>query len=126
MRLIGQKQSSRDVLTNFKKFAGKHLCQGLCFNKVLGKHLCQGLFFNKVAGPSPLLKKRLWYRYFPLNFVKFLRTPFFAEHFWTTASDPSISLMTDYLGKHNQSTKKVKNKNTRLERWVRSKLALKK
>ena len=25
-------------------------------------------------------KKRLWHRCFPVNFVKFLRTPFFAEH----------------------------------------------
>ena len=27
-----------------------------------------------------LLKKRLWYRCVPVNFVKFLRTPFFIEH----------------------------------------------
>ena len=26
--------------------------------------------------PAPLLKKRLWHRCFPVNFVKFLRTPF--------------------------------------------------
>ena len=26
--------------------------------------------------PGTLLTKRLWYRYFPVNFVKFLRTPF--------------------------------------------------
>ena len=34
-------------------------------------------FFNKVAGlrPATLLKKRLWHRSFPVNFVKFLRTP---------------------------------------------------
>ena len=34
-------------------------------------------FFNKVAGlrPVTLLKKRLWQRCFPVNFVKFLRTP---------------------------------------------------
>ena len=32
--------------------------------------------FNKVASLSPatLLKKRLWYRCFPVNFAKFLRT----------------------------------------------------
>ena len=36
-------------------------------------------FFNKVAG---LKKKRLWHRCFPVNFVKFLRTPFFIEHLW--------------------------------------------
>ena len=53
----------RDVLRNFRKFTGKHLCQ------------C--LFLNKVAGqPATLLKKRLWHRRFPLNFRKFLWTPF--------------------------------------------------
>ena len=38
--------------------------------------------FNKVAGPRPvtLLKKRLCHRCFPMNFVKFLRIPFFIEH----------------------------------------------
>ena len=52
------------------------------FAKFTGKHLCQSLFFNKVAGRSPaiLLKKRLWHRCFPVNFVKFLRTPFLTEH----------------------------------------------
>ena len=56
------------VLTNFAKFTGKHLCQSL--------------FFNKVAAlrPATLLKKRLWHRCFPVNFAKFLRTPFLTEH----------------------------------------------
>ena len=38
---------------------------------------------NKVAGlrPATLLKRRLWHRCFPVNFSKFLRTSFFAEHF---------------------------------------------
>ena len=35
-----------------------------------------------LAWPATLLKKRLWRRCFPVNFVKFLRTPFFIEHFW--------------------------------------------
>ena len=26
---------------------------------------------------APLLKKRLWHRYFPVYFAKFLRTPFY-------------------------------------------------
>ena len=30
--------------------------------------------------PIILLKKRLWHRCFPLNFAKFLRTPFLKEH----------------------------------------------
>ena len=45
------------------------------FTKLTGKYLCQSLFFNKVAGLR-LLKKRLWHRCFPVNFIKFLRTPF--------------------------------------------------
>ena len=58
----------KSVLRNFAKFTRKHLCQRL--------------FFNKVAGlwPATILKKRLWYRCFPVNFVNFLRAPFFTEH----------------------------------------------
>ena len=29
-----------------------------------------------------LLKKRLWYKCFPVNFAKFLRTLFFTGHLW--------------------------------------------
>ena len=29
---------------------------------------------------ATLLKKRLWHRYFPVNFVKFFRTPFSKQH----------------------------------------------
>ena len=48
------------------------------FAKFTGMHLCQGLIFNKVAGlrSATLLEKRLWHRCFPVNFAKFLRTPF--------------------------------------------------
>ena len=48
----------KGVLRNLAKFTGKHL------------------------SPAALLKKRLWHRCFPVNFVKFLRTPFFTEHLW--------------------------------------------
>ena len=46
--------------------------------KFTGKHMCQSFSLNKDAGlrPATLLKKRLWHRYFPVNFAKFLRTPF--------------------------------------------------
>ena len=46
------------------------------FAKLTGKHMCQSLFFNDVAGfrPTTLLKKRLWQRYFPVSFAKFVRT----------------------------------------------------
>ena len=52
------------------------------FAQITGKHLCQSLFFDKVPAlrPATLLKKRLWHRCFPVNFVKFLRTPFLKEH----------------------------------------------
>ena len=62
-----QKQSSGGALKNFAKFTGKQLCKSL--------------FFNKVAGlrPVTLLKNRLWHWYFPVNFAKFLRTPFLNE-----------------------------------------------
>ena len=38
--------------------------------------------FNKVVGlrPATLLKKRPWHRWFPVNFVRFLRTSFLTEH----------------------------------------------
>ena len=46
--------------------------------KLTGKHMCQSLFFNKVAGlrPAIIFKKRLWYRCFIVNSVKFPKTPF--------------------------------------------------
>ena len=61
------------------------------FTKFTGKYLCQSLFFNKVAGlrPTTLLKKRLWYTCYPVNFAKFLRTPFLIEHL------PWLLLFTD-------------------------------
>ena len=48
------------------------------FAKLTGKHLCQSLFYIKVADLelAILLKKRIWHRYFPVNFAKFLRVPF--------------------------------------------------
>ena len=53
------------------------------FAKFRGKYLCQSLFFNKVAGlPATVLKRRLWHRCFPVNFAKFVRTPFLTEHLW--------------------------------------------
>ena len=56
------------------------------FTKFTGKHLCQSLFFKSLR-PATLLKKRLWHRCFPVNFVKFLRIPFWKNSsggcFWT-------------------------------------------
>ena len=65
-----QRSSVKKVLKNFEKFTGKYLCQSL--------------FFNKVAElrPATSLKRRLWNRCFPVNFVKTLRILFFTEHRW--------------------------------------------
>ena len=49
----------KGALRNFAKFTGKHLCR---------------------PQTATLLKKRLWHRYFPVTFAKFLRTPFLTEH----------------------------------------------
>ena len=42
--------------------------------KFTGKQLCQSLFFKKATGlrPATLLKKSLWHKYFPVNFVEFI------------------------------------------------------
>ena len=46
------------------------------FTKFIGKHLYQSLLFTKLyAGGLQLYLKRLPHRCFPVNFVKFLRTP---------------------------------------------------
>ena len=45
----------KGVLRDFAKFTGKHLWR---------------------LRPATLSKKRFWQRWFPMNFVKFLRTPF--------------------------------------------------
>ena len=60
----------KGVITNFVKFTGKHVCKSLSFLTKL--QAC------KVAGliPATLLKKTLWHSCFPVNFAKFLRTPF--------------------------------------------------
>ena len=57
----------KNVIRNFTKFKGKHLCQSLFFNEVAGLRL---------RPLATLLKKRLWHKCFPVNFVKFLRAPF--------------------------------------------------
>ena len=68
----------KDVLRNFTNFTGKHLCQRLLFNKV-------SKFFK-------LLKKSLWHRCFPVNFMKFLRTPSLTEHLRWLLLDVSFRL----------------------------------
>ena len=50
--------------------------------------LCQSLFFNKVAAckACKFIKKETLAQVFSCDFVKFLRTPFYAEYLWVAAS----------------------------------------
>ena len=91
----------KGVLRNFAKFTGKHLGQSLFFNKVVGLR------------PAALLKRRLWPRCFPVNFVKFLRTPFFTEHLWATASVFKMSqkLSTSHISLDLTLTGKITTSN---------------
>ena len=50
----------KGVLKNLVNFTGKHL----------------RVSFFKLQAPTTLLKKRIWHRCFPVNFVKFSRTTF--------------------------------------------------
>ena len=62
----------KDILKNFAKFTGKHLCQSL--------------FCNKVAGlrSATLLKKDLDRGVFCV-FCRIFKNTYFEEHLWTTA-----------------------------------------
>ena len=62
-------------------------CKKMCswkFHKIHRKTPVPETFFNKAAGlrPATLLKKRLLHRCFPVNFVRFLRTPFLKNTSW--------------------------------------------
>ena len=45
--------------------------------------------------PATLFKKNLWHRCFSVNFEKFLRTPFFTEHFWWGTSGDLLAFLCD-------------------------------
>ena len=80
LKLLNQKQTSK-ILTVVRSSQQRcSVTKGVHrnFAKFTGKHLCQSLFLNKVSvlSPATLLKKRFWHRCFPVNFAKFLTTPF--------------------------------------------------
>ena len=50
-----------------------------------------------------LLKKRLWHRCFPVNFVKFLRTPFYIKHLWSLL--PKLRNISNFKQKKQNETK---------------------
>ena len=98
MKLYEYKQSfklrSNKIFLNFKKFNHGviNYIEGANANKIVSRiklilspvfeqNLVAEVFIERklywtLFRPATLLKKRLWHRCFPLNFVKFLRTPF--------------------------------------------------
>ena len=69
----------KGVLRNFTKFTG---------------NTCARVSFSiKLQDPATLLKKRVWYRCFPANFAKFLRTTFLQN----TSGRLLLSLCTNIL-----------------------------
>ena len=89
------------------------------FSKSTGKHLFQSPFLNKIAGlrSAFLLKKRLRHRCFPVNFAKFLRTPFAQNTsglllLWTTVSETSNTKYLELIKRRS----KVQEKNMSCER----------
>ena len=42
---------------------------------------------------ATLLNKRLWHSCFPVNFAKFLRTPFLTDHLWWMLLYKTISIL---------------------------------
>ena len=67
----------KGVLKNFANFTRKHLCQSLFY-----------------------IKKGLWHRCFPGNFVKFLRTAFSTEHLQWLLLDLITAYSFDICFKH--------------------------
>ena len=69
------------------------------FAKSKGKQIYRSSFFDEVSGlqaTTLLSKKRLRCKCFPVNFSKFLRTPFLTENLLTTASvDTKNSFKTE-------------------------------
>ena len=85
---VVQRYSVKKLFLKFRKFTGKHLCQSLFFNKLQAY-----VKLVPLLRPATLLKKRLWHRCFPMNFAKFLRTPFLTEHLrWLLLSSVSAKL----------------------------------
>ena len=53
--------------------------------------------------PATFLKKRLWHSCFPVNFAKFLRTPFLTEHLrWLLLEEDILFLQIAVLVRLNK------------------------
>ena len=74
------------------------------------ENTCFRVSFSIKLQAATLLKKRLWHRYFPVNFAKFLRTLFFTEHFqWLFLN---VTTIFQYISSVRQATNTDKNTET--------------
>ena len=83
-----------DEIKTFKDL--KNTCKIKClFIFICAVHQCGATLF----------KKTLWHRCFPVNFVKFPRTPFLTEHFqWLSLSIRSFKMQIDFCFWHSTKT----------------------
>ena len=65
----------KGVLRNVETFTGKNLCLSLLFNKKAGLRTVT------------LLKKKFWYRGFPVKFSRFLKTTSITEYLRTPSEN---------------------------------------
>ena len=77
----------KDVLRNFAKFTGKHLSRDSFLKKqplakVFSCEFCEIPKNTFFYGTPPVAASGLYHRSFPVNFAKFLWTPFIIEHLW--------------------------------------------
>ena len=66
---VAQRCSVKKVFLEISRNSQENTCVRVSFSIKLQAEVCN------------FIKKRLWYRCFPVKFVKFPRTPFLKEHF---------------------------------------------
>ena len=102
-----EKQSSRGVLYGVQKIAPEENCPPVRVRVWLrisvriragGGAIFIELVCTKAADlrPATLLKKRLWHRCFPMDFAKFLRSPFFYR-------TPTVAVSEVYFSSHQRN-----------------------
>ena len=65
---VSQRCSVKNLLLEITQNSQENICARVCFFDI-----------NTGLRTATLLKKRLWHRCFPVNFAKFLRTPFLTK-----------------------------------------------
>ena len=74
----------KKVFLKISQNSQENTCARACATVQLQLYLCNSwriVWVCLTILPGTLLKKRLWHRFFPVNFAKFLRTPFLQNTF---------------------------------------------